>query len=60
METELVTLVPPRRLGTLLRQARVAAGLDLEQLAAQTLLTVVAVDDIERGRRMVGDQLPRE
>jgi len=60
METELVTLVPPRRLGTLLRQARVAAGLDLEQLAAQTLLTVVDLDDLERGRRMVDDQLLKE
>jgi len=60
METELTTLVPPRRLGTLLRQARVAAGLDLEQLAAQTLLTVVDLDDLERGRRMVDDQLLEE
>ncbi len=57
METDLTTLVPPRRLGTLLRQARVAAGLDLEELANHTDFTVVELDDLEHGRRVVDDQL---
>ena len=58
MQTETGTLVPPRRLGTLLRQARVAAGLDLEELAArQRELTVVDLDDLEHGRRIVDDSL---
>ena len=60
METDLTTLVPPRRLGALLRQARVAAGLDLEALAARTELTVVDLDDLEQGRRVVDDQLLEE
>lgn len=45
------TLVPPRRLGTLLREARVAAGLDLADLIEGTSLSVVELDDIEHGRR---------
>lgn len=58
MQTETGTLVPPRRLGTLLRQARVAAGLELEELAArQRELTVVDLDDLEHGRRVVDDSL---
>ena len=58
MKTDTGTLVPPRRLGTLLRQARIAAGLELEQLAAQQReLTVVDLDDVEHGRRIVDDSL---
>ncbi|MEM7143442.1 MAG: helix-turn-helix transcriptional regulator [Actinomycetota bacterium] len=45
------TLVPPRRLGALLRQARVAAGLDHADLARGSGLSVVELDDIEHGRR---------
>ena len=58
MQTETGTLVPPRRLGTLLRQARIAAGLELEELAAREReLTVVDLDDLEHGRRIVDDTL---
>lgn len=57
METDLTTLVPPRRLGALLRQARVAAGLELDELANHSELTVVELDDLEQGRRIVDDQL---
>ncbi|GJM38674.1 MAG: hypothetical protein DHS20C19_20410 [Acidimicrobiales bacterium] len=45
------TLVPPRRLGGLLREARVAAGLELGDLIEGTELSVVELDDIEHGRR---------
>jgi len=45
------TLVPPRRLGTLLRQARVTAGWELSDLTAESGLSVVELDDIEHGRR---------
>ncbi len=56
MQTE--TLVPPRRLGTLLKEARVAAGLELEDIAAQQPdLTLVDLDDLEHGRRTVDDTL---
>ena len=44
------SLVPPRRLGTLLRQARVASGLELAELAAGSELSLVELDDIEHGR----------
>lgn len=58
MQTETGTLVPPRRLGTLLRQSRIAAGLELDELAArQSELTVVDLDDLEHGRRIVDDSL---
>lgn len=58
MQTETGTLVPPRRLGALLRQSRVAAGLGLDDLARrQRELTVVDLDDIEHGRRIIDDAL---
>jgi len=44
------TLVPPRRLGTLLRQARVTAGWDLADLTTGSGLSVVELDDVEHGR----------
>ena len=44
------SLVPPRRLGALLRQARVAGGMALDELASQGSLSVVQLDDIEHGR----------
>lgn len=56
MRTDTATLVPPRRLGTLLRQSRLAAGTSLEELATPEL-TVVDLDDIEHGRRLVDDAL---
>ena len=56
MRTDTATLVPPRRLGALLRQSRVAAGQSLESLARPDL-TVVDLDDIEHGRRLVDDEL---
>lgn len=57
MRSDPATLVPPRRLGSLLRQSRVSAGLGLQELASGTTLTVVELDDIEHGRRLVDDQL---
>ncbi len=57
MERDADTLVPPRRLGNLLRQARVAAGLNLADLAVHTELTTVDLDDLEHGRRLVDDAL---
>jgi len=58
MQTETGTLVPPRRLGALLRDARVAAGLELEELAARADgLTVVDLEDVEHGRRVVDDAM---
>lgn len=57
MESDADTLVPPRRLGNLLRQARVAAGLNLADLTVHTDLTTVDLDDLEHGRRLVDDAL---
>lgn len=56
MRTETASMVPPRRLGALLREARLTAGLALESLASEDL-TVVDLDDIEHGRRLVDDEL---
>ena len=56
MRTDTATLVPPRRLGALLRQSRLATGTPLEALATADL-TVVDLDDIEHGRRLVDDDL---
>ena len=56
MQTDMGTLVPPRRLGALLREARVTAGLELDEIALeQTGLTVVDLDDFEHGRRIIDD-----
>ncbi len=55
METDRIALVPPRRLGSLLRQARVAGGMDLDELAARGEFGPVDLDDIEEGRRSVDD-----
>lgn len=49
------SLVPPRRLGMLLRDARVAAGWELAALIEGTSLSVVELDDIEHGRRRVDE-----
>ncbi len=57
MNTDTSTLVPPRRLGTLLRRHRVAAGLDLNELAFRSELTVVDLEDVEQGRRTINDSL---
>ncbi|MEM8706127.1 MAG: helix-turn-helix transcriptional regulator [Actinomycetota bacterium] len=57
MRSDSATLVPPRRLGGLLRQTRVAAGLELQDLAGGVGLTVVDLDDIEHGRRLIDDDL---
>ena len=50
------SLVPPRRLGTLLRHARVTSGLELSALTAESGLTVVDLEDIECGRRDLDEQ----
>jgi transcriptional regulator with XRE-family HTH domain len=56
MQTELATLVPARRLGSLLREARIAKGLGLEDIAAHhPEFTVVDIDDLELGRRSLND-----
>ena len=53
-------LVPPQRLGVLLRQTRVDAGLDLAELSARSeLLTMVDLDDLEHGRRTLDDDTLR-
>jgi transcriptional regulator with XRE-family HTH domain len=57
MEREVSTLIPPLRLGNLLREAREAAGLELDDLIAHSVLTVVDLDDLEHGRRLINDQL---
>ncbi|MEM8704857.1 MAG: helix-turn-helix domain-containing protein [Actinomycetota bacterium] len=57
MRSDSATLVPPRRLGGLLRQTRVAAGMELQDLATDAGLTVVDLDDIEHGRRLIDDDL---
>lgn len=49
------TLVPPRRLGTLLRQAREASGRELTDLTVRSRLSVVELDDIEHGRRQLDE-----
>ncbi len=51
-------LVPPRRLGRLLAQARVARGLSLEDVREELddRMTEVEVLEIETGRRSVSDQ----
>jgi transcriptional regulator with XRE-family HTH domain len=45
------SLVPPRRLGALLRNARQGAGQELRELTVSSGLSVVELDDIEHGRR---------
>jgi transcriptional regulator with XRE-family HTH domain len=45
------SLVPPRRLGALLRQSRLKAGWELSAVARGSGLSVVELDDIEHGRR---------
>lgn len=55
MDADQVALVPPRRLGSLLRQARLAAGSGLDEVAAKSEFGVVDLDDIEHGRRPVDD-----
>ena len=57
MGTDGTILVPPRRLGALLRQARLDAGRELADLAADCDLTVVDLDDLEHGRLTVDDVL---
>lgn len=49
--TPTTSLVPPRRLGALLREARVAAGRELVELGPVCGLSVVELDDVEHGRR---------
>jgi len=55
MDTDQISLVPPRRLGSLLRQARLAAGSDIDEFAARGEFGVIDLDDIENGRRAVDD-----
>lgn len=47
-------------MGHLLREARETAGLSLEDLVARSDLTVVDLDDLEHGRRLVDDKLLEE
>jgi transcriptional regulator with XRE-family HTH domain len=51
------TLVPTRRLGTLLRHARVAAGLELADLIDVAGMSITELDDIEHGRRDLDDSM---
>jgi len=61
MQNESATLVPPRRLGSLLREARVDKGLELEDIAARhPEFTVVDIDDLELGRRTLSDAQLKE
>lgn len=54
-------LVPPRRLGALLRESRVTAGEDLADVASRSeRLTAADLDDLEHGRRTLDDSLLRE
>ncbi len=55
MNSDQVALVPPRRLGSLLRQARIAAGSELDEFATRGDFGVVDLDDIEHGRRQIDD-----
>lgn len=57
MRTPNTALVPPRRLGSLLRQARVAGGLELDDLARLGDLGVGELEDIEQGRASVDDSM---
>lgn len=57
MGTDGSVLVPPRRLGALLRQARTAAGLEIGELAERTDLTIIDLDEVEHGRRVIDDEL---
>jgi transcriptional regulator with XRE-family HTH domain len=49
--TTTTSLVPPRRLGALLRQARLTSGRELGELASGSGLSLVELDDVEHGRR---------
>ena len=51
------SLVPPRRLGGLLRETRLGAGLELEDLTGRCGLTVVELGDIEHGRAPLTEEL---
>jgi len=55
MEANQVALVPPRRLGSLLRQARTAGGTDLEDLVTRGDFGLIDLEDIEQGRKSVDD-----
>ncbi len=57
MGTEGSVLVPPRRLGALLRQARTAAGLELGELAGVADLSISDLDEVEHGHRVIDDEL---
>ena len=57
MGTEGSVLVPPLRLGALLRQARTAAGLEIGELAERTDLSTMDLDEVEHGRRSIDDEL---
>lgn len=45
------SLIPPRRLGSLLREARASQGRSLTDLTTASGLSLVELDDIEHGRR---------
>ena len=49
------SLVPPRRLGMLLRQARLTAGLGLADLTEISGLSAIALDGVERGTAELGE-----
>jgi len=55
MESHQVALVPPRRLGSLLRQARVAGSVELEELVSRGEFGLIDLEDIEHGRRSIDD-----
>lgn len=55
MESHQVALVPPRRLGSLLRQARIAGSVELEDLASRGDFGLIDLEDIEQGRRSIDD-----
>jgi transcriptional regulator with XRE-family HTH domain len=55
--TPTTSLVPPRRLGALLRQARLDSGRELGELTAASGLSVVELDDVEHGRRELDESM---
>ncbi len=56
MNANQTALVPPRRLGSLLRQARMSSGTDLDALASTSKFGPVELEDIEEGRRQLDEQ----
>ncbi len=56
-DTNVITAVPPNRLGQLLSEARLRNGADLQELAGQSEFTVGELSDLEAGHQLLDEDL---